>query len=477
MTFFPPDPPAGLPATLGELQASGWEPVPVHEEIRRNAVARISEGRPIVDGVLGFEDSVLPQLENALLAGHDVILLGERGQAKTRIVRSLASLLDEWLPVVAGSEIRDNPAAPVSRHARDLVAEEGDATPLQWVHRSLRFSEKLATPDTSIADLIGEVDPIKVAEGRYLSDELTLHYGLVPRANRGIFAVNELPDLAERIQVGLLNVLEERDVQIRGFTVRLPLDVLLVATANPEDYTNRGRIITPLKDRFGAQIRTHYPPDTDTELAVVHQEARPPAAVPGGPRLEVPDFMAEIVAEMSQLARQSPHVNQRSGVSVRLSISNFETLAANAVRRALRLHEPDAVPRVSDLAAIVTSTQGKIEIEALEEGREERILQGLVSAAVLAVFRRRVPTEQLGPVVAAFDDARVVHAGDDLPSSSYAELLSSMPALEGPVLSLAGGESPGELSSAAEFILEGLHLTKRLNKEAAGGKATYRGRG
>ena len=476
-SLFPPDPPAGLATTLGELRASGWEPVPVHEEIRRNAVSRIAEGRPLVEGVLGFDDTVLPQLENALLAGHDVILLGERGQAKTRIVRSLVSLLDEWLPVVAGTEIRDDPFNPVSRRSRDLVAEEGDATPVHWVHRSTRFSEKLATPDTSIADLIGEVDPIKVAEGRYLSDELTLHYGLVPRANRGIFAVNELPDLAERIQVGLLNVLEERDVQIRGFTVRLPLDVLLVATANPEDYTNRGRIITPLKDRFGAQIRTHYPPDTDIELDIVRQEAKVPASVDGGPRLEVPDFMAEVIAELSQLARQSPHVNQHSGVSVRLSISNYETLAANALRRALRLHEPEAVPRVSDLAAIVTSTQGKIEIEALEEGREERILQGLVSAAVLAVFRRRVPAEHLGPVVTAFDESRVVHAGDDLPASSYADLLAQLPALETPVLALANGESPGAMASAAEFVLEGLHLTKRLNKEAAGARATYRGRG
>ncbi|HMK98901.1 MAG TPA: magnesium chelatase [Acidimicrobiales bacterium] len=477
-TFFPPEPPAGLATTVGELRAGGWEPVPVHEEIRRNAVARIAEGVPLVDGVLGFDDTVLPQLENALLAGHDIILLGERGQAKTRIVRSLVALLDEWLPVLSGSEIRDDPFAPVSRYGRDRLAEEGDATPVSWVHRSTRFAEKLATPDTSIADLIGEVDPIKVAEGRYLSDELTLHYGLVPRANRGIFAVNELPDLAERIQVGLLNVLEERDVQIRGFVVRLPLDLLLLSTANPEDYTNRGRIITPLKDRFGAQIRTHYPPDTDTELAIVHQEAKPPASLRSGPRLEMPDFMAEVVAEASQLARQSPHVNQHSGVSVRLSISNYETLAANAVRRALRLHEPEAVPRVSDLSAIVTSTQGKVEIEALEEGREERILQGLVSAAVLAVFRRRVPTEQLGVVVASFDEARVVHAGDDLPATAYAELLSELPALEGPVLALAhDSESPAVLASAAEFVLEGLHLTKRLNKEAAGGRATYRGRG
>jgi magnesium chelatase subunit I len=471
-----PDPPADLPSTLGELRSSGWQSVPVHQELRRNAAARISAGLPLVEGVLGFEDTVLPQLENALLAGHDLILLGERGQAKTRIVRSLTTLLDEWLPAVAGTELRDDPYHPVSRRARDLVAAEGDATPIEWIHRELRFSEKLATPDTSIADLIGEVDPIRVAEGRYLSDELTLHFGLVPRANRGIFAVNELPDLAERIQVGLLNVLEERDVQIRGFTVRLPLDVMLVSTANPEDYTNRGRIITPLKDRFGAQIRTHYPPDTEVEMAIVDQEARLPA-LGEGPVAEVPEFMAEIVAELSQLARQSPHLNQHSGVSVRLSISNYETMVANALRRALRLGEGEAVPRVSDLEALVSSTQGKVEIEALEEGREERILQGLVSAAVLAVFRARVPTEQLGAVVTAFDEQRVVHAGDDLPASTYASVLTDVPSLEAPVLALAGGEAPGRVASAVEFILEGLHLTKRLNKEAAGAKATYRGRG
>jgi magnesium chelatase subunit I len=474
---FPPSPPIDLPATLGALRASGWESLPVHEEIRRNAATRIAAGLPLVEKVLGFEDTVLPQLENALLAGHDIILLGERGQAKTRIVRSLTALLDEWVPVVAGSEIRDDPYRPVSRPARDLVDSEGDATPVHWVHRDTRFSEKLATPDTSIADLIGEVDPIKVAEGRYLSDELTLHFGLVPRTNRGIFAVNELPDLAERIQVGLLNVLEERDVQIRGFTVRLPLDIVLVATANPEDYTNRGRIITPLKDRFGAQIRTHYPPDTETELAIIDQEARPPVDAPGSPRVEVPAFMAEVVAELSQLARQSPHVNQRSGVSVRLSISNYETLSANAVRRALRLGEAQAVPRVSDLAALIASTQGKIEIESLEEGREDRILNGLVSAALLTVFRRRCPTEELGPVVAAFDDARVIHAGDDLPVTAYTDILAELPAIKAPVLALAGSETPGAVARAIEFILEGLHLTKRLNKEAAGAKATYRGRG
>ena len=256
---------------------------PVKQEVRQNAVTRIAAGEAVVDGVVGFEDTVLPQLENALLAAHDVIFLGERGQAKTRMIRSIVNLLDEWMPIVAGSEINDDPYAPVSHHARVLVAERGDETPIEWVHRERRFGEKLATPDTSIADLIGEVDPIKVAEGRYLSDELTIHYGLVPRTNRGIFAINELPDLAERIQVGLLNVLEERDVQIRGYKIRLPLDLMLFASANPEDYTNRGRIITPLKDRFGAQIRTHYPLDVDVEMDVVEQEAviTSPDGLPG----------------------------------------------------------------------------------------------------------------------------------------------------------------------------------------------------
>src|SRR5215210_6100253 len=316
------------PATLGQLRESGWESVPVKEEVRRNTAARIAAGEPIVTGVVGYEDTVLPQLENALLAGHDAIFLGERGQAKTRIIRSLIELLDEWLPIVAGSEINDDPYNPVSRHARDLVRDHGEDTPIEWVHRSSRFGEKLATPDTSIADLIGEVDPIKVAEGRYLSDELTLHYGLVPRTNRGIFAINELPDLAERIQVGLLNVLEERDVQVRGYKIRLPLDLLLVVSANPEDYTNRGRIITPLKDRFGSQVRTHYPPTTDIETAIVEQEAHP--FVADGIVVRVPSYMKEIVATLSHLARSSGNINQRSGVSVRLSVSNHEAMVAHA---------------------------------------------------------------------------------------------------------------------------------------------------
>ena len=469
-------PPAELARTLGELRASGWKSVPVAEELRRNTMERIASGEKLVPGVLGFDDTVIPQLENAILAGHDVILLGERGQAKTRVIRALVGLLDEWLPIVAGSEINDDPYHPVSRAAINTVNELGEDTPISWVHRSQRYGEKLATPDTSIADLIGEVDPIKIAEGRYLSDELALHYGLIPRVNRGIFAINELPDLSERIQVGLLNVLEERDVQIRGHRIRLPLDITLVATANPEDYTNRGRIITPLKDRFGAQIRTHYPFDTMTEVKIMESEAELPTA---GIPVTVPAYLKEVVAEVSQLARRSSHLNQRSGVSVRLSIANYETLVANSVRRALRTGEPVAVPRISDLASLVPSTQGKVEVEAMEEGHEHEVVAQLVAAATLAVFRRRVTLEDPSTIVAAFSEQVVVHAGDDLPSAAYLAVLADIPELEPPTRALAGpdaAESPALMASALEFLLEGLHLTKRLNKDSSGARALYRGR-
>jgi magnesium chelatase subunit I len=471
-------PPADLPRSIADLRASGWESVSVAQEMRRNTAKAIAEDRPLVPGVLGFEETVVPQLENAVLAGHDLILLGERGQAKTRVIRSLVGLLDEWFPVVEGSEINDDPYNPVSRFAIDLVDELGDAAPVTWVHRSQRYGEKLATPDTSIADLIGEVDPIKIAEGRYLSDELALHYGLIPRVNRGIFAINELPDLSERIQVGLLNILEERDVQIRGHRIRLPLDIMLVATANPEDYTNRGRIITPLKDRFGAQIRTHYPFETQTEVKIMEAEADLPTA---GVPVTVPPYMKEIVAEISQLARRSTHLNQRSGVSVRLSIANYETLVASAARRALRTGEPVAVPRVSDLAALTPSTTGKIEVEAMEEGHEDEVVAQLVAAATLSVFRRRVTLDDPASIVGAFHDQVVVHVGDDLSSSAYLAVLADIPELEPPTRKLAGpeaaeAESPALMASALEFLLEGLHLTKRLNKDASGARALYRGR-
>lgn len=466
------------PATLGELRSSGWRSVPVKEEMRANAMARIAAGDELFPGVLGYENTVLPQLENALLAGHDVIFLGERGQAKTRMIRGLVALLDEWMPIVAGSEINDDPYDPVSKHARDLVDELGDDTPISWVHREDRFGEKLATPDTSIADLIGEVDPIKVAEGRYLSDELTLHYGLVPRTNRGIFAINELPDLSERIQVGLLNILEERDVQVRGYKIRLPIDIILLASANPEDYTNRGRIITPLKDRFGSQIRTHYPLEIELERDIAAQEAV--VYTSGDVNVEMPDFMATLVATVSHLARDSAHINQRSGVSVRLTVANYETLMAGALRRGLQQGEADVVPRVSDLGALTASTAGKVEIESLEEGRDAEIVEHLIKSAVLTVFRDLVDPAQHRPVVEAFDEGVVVSAGDDIASSDYVALLDQIPALRTAVESLgldaAQQSRPAMVASAVEFVLEGLHLSKRLNKEAVGGSGVYRAR-
>ena len=468
--------PAPSSATISQLKSSGWISRPIKEEIRLNAVTKIMAKQPLFEGVLGYEDTVMPQLENAILAGHDVIFLGERGQAKTRIIRSLTGLLDEWMPIIAGSEINDDPYNPVSKHARDLVEELGDDAPIAWVHRDVRYGEKLATPDTSIADLIGEVDPIKVAEGRYLSDELTLHYGLVPRTNRGIFAINELPDLSERIQVGLLNILEERDVQVRGYKIRLPIDVLLVASANPEDYTNRGRIITPLKDRFGSQIRTHYPLETDTEVQIVRQEARPPSV--GHVTVTVPAYMERVVATFSQLARSSSQVNQRSGVSVRLSVSNYEVMSANALRRGLHLGETNVVPRVCDLEAFAASTGGKIEIEALEEGREGQVLRDLIRASVLTVFREVVSPELTRAVLASFEEGAVVHTGEDVGSEDQAMLLGNIPALRPIVDSLIeGDDSAASVAAAVEFVLEGMHLSKRLNKDtSATGGGTYRSR-
>jgi magnesium chelatase subunit I len=469
-----PDTSSPAASTIGELRASDYTSKRVKTELRANLLKRIAEGLPAVEGVLGYDDDVLPALENAIIAGHDIIILGERGQAKSRIMRSLVDLLDEWIPVVAGSEINDDPFAPVSRHARDLVAEKGDEAPISWVHRSQRYGEKLATPDTSIADVIGEVDPIKVAEGRYLSDELTIHYGLVPRSNRGIFAINELPDLAERIQVGLLDVLEERDVQIRGHKVRLPLDVMLVASANPEDYTNRGRIITPLKDRFGTRVRTHYPIDVATELAIIRQEATTLDDL--GIRVEMPSFMAEIVARVSQLARRNPRVSQHSGVSVRLSVANYETLQATAIRRAIAHKESEAVPRITDLEAIYSSTLGKLEIESLEEGEDEEVVDKILKAAILQTFREQCPSGQLGQIVGGFEDGGVVHAGADLDAAAYLEVFDRIDAMKALAAQLAGSESPGALASAVELILEGLHLSKRLNKDASGQRATYRAR-
>ncbi|HEY7931586.1 MAG TPA: AAA family ATPase [Acidimicrobiales bacterium] len=466
--------PAHLPRTLGALRASGYESRSVRDELRRNLEARLASGQPLSSAVLGYEDTVLPQLETALLAGHDVILLGERGQAKTRMIRSLVELLDEWLPVVEGSDVRDDPYAPISAYGIDTVRERGDDTPIAWVHRQQRFAEKLASPDTSMADLIGEVDPIKVAGGLFLDDPKALSYGLVPKSNRGIFAINELPDLAERIQVGLLNVLEERDVQIRGHLVRLELDVLVVATANPEDYTNRGRLITPLKDRFGSQIRTHYPFEVTTEIAIMHQEAHLP---PSPKEIRVPWFIDDIVARVSHVARKSHVISQRSGVSVRLSIANYETVIASALRRTLRTGDAAVVPRVSDLSAIVQSTQGKIEFDTMDDNDADQVIAALVGLAVRQCFSEHVLLEEAPDIVGAFNAEVVVHTGDDLPDADYLAVLAAMPALEAPVRRVAGpNATDGEMAAATEFVLEGLYLTKRLAKDASGARALYRSR-
>ena len=460
-------------ATLGELRKSGYQVRPVREELRANLIEALESGAELFPEIQGYDETVIPQLENAILSGHDIILLGERGQAKSRLIRSLISLLDEWTPAIAGAEIPENPFAPISEQGRQIVAEHGDDTPLQWMHRDDRYGEKLATPDITIADLIGEVDPIRVAEGRYLSDQLTIHYGLIPRTNRGIFAINELPDLSERIQVGLLNVMEERDVQIRGHKVRLPLDVFILATANPEDYTNRGRIITPLKDRYGSQIRTHYPRTIDDELQIVEQERT--ALETAGKRTAVPRYMEEIIAEITRLARRSPDVNQRSGVSVRASISNYEAMQANALRRAIRLKEPDAVPRISDLNFLRASLEGKVELETVEEGREEQILDRLIQGAIVAVFNRHSSITDMEPLIEAFKAGVTAEVGESAGTDAYAQLLSRIEGLPEAIAELRDGESAAEQAAAVEFVLEGLHLNKRLNKDAVDGAAHYRG--
>ncbi len=461
------------PQTFGELKKSGWKPASVKEEMRRNLIERMREGRPLFDGIFGYEDSVVPQLENAILSGQDIIFLGERGQAKSRMIRGLTGLLDDAMPVIAGSELNESPFEPITNASRQRVEQEGDKLEIEWIGRDRRYGEKLATPDITIPDLIGEVDPIKVAEGRYLSDEMTIHYGLIPRTNRGIFCINELPDLAERIQVGLLNIMEERDVQIRGYRIRMPLDVLVVASANPEDYTNRGRIITPLKDRYGAQIRTHYPRTVEHEMSIMEQESS--AFADADYTVTVPQYMKEIVAEITRLARRSPDVNQRSGVSVRASIADYESLLANAMRRAIRLGETDVVPRVSDLPYVIPTLSGKLEFETVEDGKEEQIIEKLIQGAVVAVFNRYFNVVDLEDVVTRFKAGLNADVGDTMASKKYLALVGSIDGMSHAVAKLETGENPALVASAIEFVLEGLHLNKRLNKDKVGGKVQYRG--
>ncbi|WP_201376368.1 sigma 54-interacting transcriptional regulator [Ktedonobacter robiniae] len=460
------------PRTIGELRASGYKVLSVKEEMRKNLIAKIRAGEELFPGIVGYEETVIPQIENAILSGQDIIFLGERGQAKTRMARSLANLLDDEVPVIAGCEINDSPYEPICKACRDKVAQSGEEVEIAWLPRDRRYGEKLATPDITISDLVGEVDPIRVAEGRYLSDELTIHYGMIPRTNRGIFCINELPDLAERIQVGLLNIMEERDVQIRGYKIRLPLDVYVVASANPEDYTNRGRIITPLKDRIGSEIRTHYPRGLEHEINIM--EAESTHFPTEGLEIVVPKFMKEVIAEVTQLARISNDISQRSGVSVRVSVSNFENVLSNAVRRALRLNERSAVPRVSDLSAILASTCGKIELDAVGDVKEERVVQKLVNSAILNIFGEYFEQRDFDQLVAGFEKGLNVQVGDDMSSMEYVNQLSKVGGLSKAIDKLNGRGNPASIASSIEFILEGLHLNRRLNKDEVRGKVRYR---
>jgi magnesium chelatase subunit I len=443
-------------STLGELKASGHRQRSIKEELRENLLKALRDGTDPWPGIVGFGSTVLPQFERAILAGHDVVLLGERGQGKTRLLRTLNLLLDEWVPVIAGAELGEHPYEPITPASIRKAKELGDDLPVEWRHRSERYAEKLATPDTSVADLVGDVDPVKVAEGRSLGDPETIHFGLVPRSHRGIVAINELPDLAERIQVSLLNVMEERDIQVRGYTLRLPLDVMLVASANPEDYTNRGRIITPLKDRFGAEIRTHYPLELDAEVAVIEQEAELQAAVP--------TYLLEVLARFTRLLRESPSVDQRSGVSARFAIAAAETIAAAAVHRAAILGEAEPVARPVDLGTIIEVLRGKVEFESGEEGREIEVLEHMLRRATADTVRAHLGGINLAALVTAVETGEPIVTGDRITAKA---LLDELPDVEviGDIHERLNATSDGEKAAAVELALEGLYLARRISKD------------
>ncbi|HEY1683382.1 MAG TPA: sigma 54-interacting transcriptional regulator [Tepidisphaeraceae bacterium] len=470
------------PATVEQLRETGYRPTSVKDELRRNVIAKLKKREELFPGIVGYRDSVIPHIVNAILAKHDMLFLGLRGQAKTRILRLLPTLLDEWMPVLEGVEINDDPIAPQTRTGQRIIAEQGDDAKINWVHRSARYHEKLATPDVTIADLIGEIDLVKHAEGRYLSDESTMHYGMIPRSNRGIFAINELPDLAPRIQVGLFNVLEERDVQIRGYPIRLELDVCMVFSANPEDYTNRGRIVTPLKDRIGSVIRTHYPESVEESIKIVEENAwlNRDGDVSSGVNVSTPKFMQEIIEEVVRLARSSPHVSQASGVSVRTSIANAEAVVSNAERRGLITGEKTVVPRIADLNAISASSRGKIELTLAEEdAAEEKVIRSLIGEAVKKVFNRVADVNDYENITEQFKGNLTFPAGDDL---SAEEFVANMKAIKGLTnaaaamsreLSLDHSE-PAMLASVGEFLLEGLYVNDRLSKFNSRGKTFFK---
>src|SRR5271165_7067444 len=470
----PDQPPTSTPpdiSTLGELRASGHQLRTVKQELRHNLLNCMRAGADAFPGIIGFGQTVLPHLERAIIAGHDVILLGERGQGKTRLIRTLTRLLDEWTPAVAGCEINDHPFAPVCARCRRLAAELGDELPVTWRARGDRYGEKLATPDTSVGDLIGDIDPVKVAEGRTLGDPETIHFGLVPRTSRGIFSLNELPDLAERIQVSMLNVLEERDIGIRGYALRLPLDLLLVASANPEDYTNRGRIITPLKDRFGAEIRTHYPLSLADELTLIGQEAEISTGA------ELPDHLVEVIARFTRGVRESSAVDARSGVSARFAIAAAESVAASAGRRSSLAGAPSETPvaRVCDLPAVVSTLRGKVEFEVSEEGREEEVLGAMLRRAIADTFRSRLGGVDLSGLLAKFEEGGTVESGELVPAAELLQRIGDVPGLAKIMarLGMDGGESFGQAAAALEFTLEGLYLLRRLSKDTDGNTSVY----
>jgi magnesium chelatase subunit I len=468
------------PRTLGELKASGYRIPTVKEEMRRNLIRKLRTKEELFPGIIGYEETVFPQVQNAILSQHDMLFLGLRGQAKTRMLRQLIHLLDDAIPILAGSEVNDNPFHPISYDGRQRLLKEGDAAPIEWIGRDRRYHEKLATPDVTIADLIGEIDLIKHAEGRYLSSEMTMHFGLIPRTNRGIFCMNELPDLSPKIQVGLFNVLEERDIQIRGYPVRLELDLCLVFSANPEDYTNRGRIVTPLKDRIGSVIKTHYPLTRDLGIHITDANAWVDR---DGPPVVVPRFMKEILEETARVARGSPAVNQQSGVSVRMSIANHENMLSNAERRGILVGEEPVVPRISDLAYLASSTRGKIELTMTEDdGQEDKVVERLLGEAVKNVFEAHFEVKHLRPLVEWFEGGKSVVIGDKVPSAEYVRKVNEIPPLKKEVqhfLKETGSEegqgaNEGLVASAMEFILEGLHVENRLNKSHKNGEAVFK---
>ena len=482
------------PATLGQLKETGYRPVSVKDELRRNVIRKLRAGEEMFPGIVGYRESVIPQIVNGILSKHDLLFLGLRGQAKTRILRLLPELLDEWIPTLAGVEINDDPVEPMTKTGKRLVAEQGDDAAIEWVHRRDRYHEKLATPDVTIADLIGEIDLVKHAEGRYLSDESTMHFGLIPRSNRGIFAINELPDLAPRIQVGLFNVLEERDVQIRGYPIRLNLDVCLVFSANPEDYTNRGRIVTPLKDRIGSVVRTHYPESVAEGIAIAEQNAYLDRAGTGGNgdvdgaasgsgsgvHVDVPRFMSEVIEEVVRQARTSPHVSQASGVSVRTSIANMETAVSNAERRAVVTGEKRVVPRICDLNFLVASCRGKIEMTlAEEEGAEDKLIKSLTGEAVKTVFGRYADAEDYENITEQFRGNLTFPSGDDLSADEFVANMRAVKGLHQSATALAkelkldGGDT-ATLASIGEFLLEGLYVNNRLSKFNSKGKTFFK---